>query len=202
MKKLYRGASADARRAERRERLIASAVTLYAAGGFHDTSVKAVCQGAGLTERYFYESFASSEELLVEAFEHELEKLFEHVAQSSHDGARSLPLLVSRYFDGLRRNPAATRLFLVEIPGVSARSDAVFSRALDRFGALLLSTAGTSSGSRNPLTVRGVIGGVHQIALDWIAVNFETPQSHIVAAAMDLCAILEERRPPTPLRSA
>lgn len=37
--------------------------------GYRNATVKAVCEAAGLTERYFYESFSNSEELLVASFQ-------------------------------------------------------------------------------------------------------------------------------------
>src|SRR5919201_6585131 len=65
----YAGLSADERRLARRERLIEGAIRAYGELGYRNTTVKAVCEAAGLTERYFYESFANSEALLVAAFE-------------------------------------------------------------------------------------------------------------------------------------
>src|ERR1700756_1772150 len=65
----YAGLSADERRLARRERLIEGAIRAYGEVGYRNTTVKAVCEAAGLTERYFYESFANSEALLVAAFE-------------------------------------------------------------------------------------------------------------------------------------
>lgn len=61
----YRGADADERRAQRRDQLIAAAVQVYGERGYQNATVKAVCEAAGLTERYFYESFANSEALLL-----------------------------------------------------------------------------------------------------------------------------------------
>jgi AcrR family transcriptional regulator len=62
-----RGVPLDARRAQRREALIRAAIEVYGARGFRNATVKAVCEAAGLTERYFYESFANGEALLVAA---------------------------------------------------------------------------------------------------------------------------------------
>jgi AcrR family transcriptional regulator len=56
----YAGLSADERRLARRERLIEGAIRAYGELGYRNTTVKAVCEAAGLTERYFYESFANS----------------------------------------------------------------------------------------------------------------------------------------------
>src|ERR1043165_7640115 len=65
----YAGLSAEERREARRERLIEGAIRAYGELGYRNTTVKAVCEAAGLPQRYFYESFANSEALLIAAFE-------------------------------------------------------------------------------------------------------------------------------------
>lgn len=45
----YRGQSQEQRRAERRQRLIAAAIDVYGERGYHNATVKAVCEAAGLT---------------------------------------------------------------------------------------------------------------------------------------------------------
>ena len=60
----YRGISADARRALRRERLIDATLDLVGIDGIAGVTMKGVSAHAGLTQRYFYESFSSVDELL------------------------------------------------------------------------------------------------------------------------------------------
>ena len=50
---------------QRRERLLDAALRVYGTRGYHSTTVKAVCDAAGLTERYFYESFPNGEALFL-----------------------------------------------------------------------------------------------------------------------------------------
>ncbi|GLZ50185.1 putative TetR-family transcriptional regulator [Actinomycetospora sp. NBRC 106375] len=73
----FQGASAAERVAERRTRLIAAALDVVGERGVRDFTMTAVCRAAGLTERYFYESFARREDLL--------EALFESVAATALD---------------------------------------------------------------------------------------------------------------------
>src|SRR6201988_5481549 len=65
----YGGHSAEERQLARRERLIEAAIRVYGEVGYRNATVKAVCEAAELTERYFYESFANSEALLIAAFD-------------------------------------------------------------------------------------------------------------------------------------
>ncbi|WP_110181188.1 TetR family transcriptional regulator [Nocardioides solisilvae] len=65
----YRGRSASERAAARRVRLVAATVEVLARAGESGTTMTAICAEAGLTERYFYESFAHRDEALVAALD-------------------------------------------------------------------------------------------------------------------------------------
>jgi len=60
----YGGVSAQERVAARRARLLAAGLELFGTQGFAGTTIDQVCDTAGLTKRYFYQSFRSCEELL------------------------------------------------------------------------------------------------------------------------------------------
>ncbi len=60
----YRGVSEEVRRTERRQRFIEAGLEVFAERGYHSSTVRSICANAGLTERYFYESFSNSEDLL------------------------------------------------------------------------------------------------------------------------------------------
>ena len=83
-KRTYAGESADARRARRREELLDSALTMLARDGREGLSVSGLCAAAGLNARYFYESFASTDEVveaLVARLADELENGFQPIAR-------------------------------------------------------------------------------------------------------------------------
>src|SRR5947199_3816103 len=65
----YGGVSASQRVAARHERLLDAALELYGTRGYVATGVKDICREAGLTDRYFYESFRDSGELFATAFD-------------------------------------------------------------------------------------------------------------------------------------
>jgi AcrR family transcriptional regulator len=60
----YRGASAEQRRAVRRARLLAAGLDVVGEVGVVGVTVDAVCARAGLTKRYFYETFADRDAAL------------------------------------------------------------------------------------------------------------------------------------------
>ena len=65
----WRGISAADRREERRERLLVACLDVVGREGVPATTVGAICEQAGLTKRYFYESFSDRDEILAEALD-------------------------------------------------------------------------------------------------------------------------------------
>lgn len=65
----YRGLSMDQRRAQRRERLVKAVIEVWGTVGGPPITMTRICSAAGLTERYFYESFADLDAALVATIE-------------------------------------------------------------------------------------------------------------------------------------
>src|SRR4029453_15403828 len=70
----YRGAGPRQRQDEPRARLVDAAVEVFGTTGSRSATVDRVCAVAGLTKRYFYESFDDSEALLLGASRHSIQK--------------------------------------------------------------------------------------------------------------------------------
>lgn len=64
----WAGTTLADRRARRNEQLLEAGLELLGTEGSAAMTVRAVCRGARLTERYFYESFAGREELLLAVY--------------------------------------------------------------------------------------------------------------------------------------
>jgi AcrR family transcriptional regulator len=75
----FRGVSADDRRIDRRNRLVGSAFEIAGTEGAGALGVGRVCLAAGLTKRYFYESFASLAELQSAVVDHAIAVMSERV---------------------------------------------------------------------------------------------------------------------------
>ena len=189
----YRGSSAAERRAGRREALILAAIRVYGERGYRNATVKAVCEAAGLTERYFYESFANSEALLAASYKAVTSILLatlEEVGQSTPGNpAERVRAILACYFHALAGDPRSARLFLVEIAGVSSELDRIFADSLDNFGDLIVRTFGRRD--CDPLVRKAVIGGVIHLASDWVARGYAEPVDAVTDAALSLCLILE-----------
>ncbi|MGH8787507.1 MAG: TetR/AcrR family transcriptional regulator [Cupriavidus necator] len=190
----YRGAEAEERRAQRRVQLIAAAVQVYGERGYQNATVKAVCEAAGLTERYFYESFANSEALLLASFQTVTHRLLHTLALAGEgaggDGQQRALAMLRAYFGALQREPRSARVFLVEIRGVSKLVDGALADSLDAFGGLLAQALLPPGRKLDPLLTAGVAGGVVHIALRWITHGYAPDVEVVARTALQLALVL------------
>lgn len=198
--RLYRGVPLGARRAQRREALIAAAIEVYGARGYRSATVKAICEAAGLTERYFYESFENGEALLVAAFRAVTRQTLADIEEAGaaleapHD---RMGAVLRAYFSVLKESPRGARVFLVEIVGISAEVDAMLAWAVTSFGDLFERTlnpdAAPEESAGRTLLRAGVVGGVFKIALSWIGRGYGDDVDLVVAQALRLTELLQRR---------
>lgn len=196
----YRGQSQEQRRAERRNRLIAAAIAVYGERGYHQATVKAVCEAAGLTERYFYESFANSEALLIDSYNTVAYTVLAEILRAGETAgrgkvARSRAMLHA-YFAALQREPRSARVFLVEIRGVSPAVDEAFEASLRAIGREVARLVAPGV-LEDELLQAGLIGGVIHIAMHWIRNRYQPPIDIAVETALRLGTVLATpARPP------
>jgi AcrR family transcriptional regulator len=194
----YRGHSAEERQSARRERLIEAAIRVYGEFGYRNATVKAVCEAAELTERYFYESFDSSEALLIAAFEtvsHRLIDCLDRIRTEHPGGAEECCHAVLRtYFQALKDDPGAARLFVLEISRVGPAVDDAGATLLREFGELLSRTLdpNTNLGKRGELVRAGVIGAVLEITKVWIRSGYSKSVDAVARDALQICRVLSE----------
>ncbi len=194
----YGDRTADERRAERRVQLMQAALSVYGATGFKTASVKAVCMRAGLTERYFYESFINGEDLLKHCFLGVNRVLIARMREAAvQDGRAPLEriraaLLV--YFQQIKKHPTSARVFLIEMASVSEGTEALISQSLDEFGALLMEVFDDSRPTSS-LLLRGVIGGGLHIARAWVGTGYAESVDSVADAALQLYSLMEPVTP-------
>jgi AcrR family transcriptional regulator len=191
--------SQDERRAQRRSRLIAAAIAVYGERGYRLATVKAVCEAAGLTERYFYESFANSEDLLIASFNTVTYGVFGAIRRAALDAGRGRAAraraMLRAYFAALKREPLSARVFLVEIRGVSRAVDKAFDAALRAIGEEVARTVAPPGAPADPLLEAGVVGGVIHIALRWIEDGYSPDIERVTDSALRLGMVLARSTP-------
>lgn len=189
----HRGVPADERRQKRREKLVGAAIQVYGRSGFRQATVKSVCEAAGLTERYFYESFPNSEALLVAAFDAvatQFRVCLRNAAESVDEvGERRVQRLLDEFFMRLACDQPAARLFLIEACGVSEGCDAILEEVLSDIADLLEAAWGART-SADPLLKIAVSGGLNQMATSWIASDCARPVEEVSTLGVRLTACL------------
>lgn len=128
---VYRGVTADERRAERRARLLEAALELVGAGGWQAAGVRAVCGRAQLTTRYFYESFQNRDALLLALLDAIVEeaaaRVLTAVAAAPDDAGSKARAAVGAFADLLAEDPRKARVAFGEAEG----NDALVRRRRD-----------------------------------------------------------------------
>ncbi|WP_375786469.1 TetR/AcrR family transcriptional regulator [Bradyrhizobium sp. Pha-3] len=195
--RLYGGMDAEERRAERRLKLINAAIEVYGEVGYRVATVKAICEAAELTERYFYESFSNSEALLIAAYNHVVGHLHEEMtaaaAAAGGDAEMRLRAALTLYFTRLKEHPKPARVFLLEISGISPAVDAVKLDALRVFSDILVPPTldpkhGNKAAAATLLSI-GMVGAVISIALRWVSKQYPQAIEDVVAIAAGFCRV-------------
>ncbi|MBJ8348866.1 TetR/AcrR family transcriptional regulator [Antrihabitans sp. YC2-6] len=193
----YAGKFADERRAERRERLVAAGFELMGTDGTAGTSVRAVCQKAGLTSRYFYESFAGLDELLLAVFDHIMTRTTDRIlaAISATDGslAATIEACARAFVEVTLDDPHAMRIGFVE----AWNSEALMRRRVQTLHScahLMASMIAAQNELDAPrlaaveVAAFMVVGGLLESILGWIDGSLEIEREalvkHFTAAAV------------------
>ena len=178
----YAGADADLRRERRRAELIASGLELFGTEGFRAVSVKKVCDHAGLTQRYFYESFADRSALLAGVYEDCVAFARSAVlnaagsaggSEGSGVAADDVPAVaraaLGAFIGALAENPRRARVMLVEVVGVDQDLERLRLTAIHGWADLILMLARGEerSGRAERLASIALVGAVTQLLVDW-----------------------------------
>jgi AcrR family transcriptional regulator len=144
-RRAYGGVSADDRIAARRAKLVDAGLELFGTRGFAATGVKDVCREAGLTDRYFYESFSDSEALFLAVFDRLTDELFEAVAvavvDAGEDAERQLRSAITVFIRALAADARKPRVLFTEAAAAGPAAAAHMRATLRRFAELVAATA-------------------------------------------------------------
>lgn len=184
----YGGVALEDRKAERRDRLVRAAVAVSARLGRDGATVAAICAEAGLTARYFYESFQNRDELFIAAFRRVQDELFSRMAppEKARDPARAA---LTGFFHALAAHPGLARVFLLDLDRHDPAMKALGRDADARLGALIAPHAPESAVSG--LLRAGITGAIVQIARRWIESDFAEDPERVATLALRFARIAE-----------
>ena len=187
---VYGGMSAQERTAARRARLLEATLAVWSEPHSRVT-MTAVCAEAGLTERYFYESFAGLEQALTAVLD-TIAAEIEQVTLAAANAAGEQPAdrvraSVAAFLGLLVEDPRKGRVAIVEslaVPALRERRQ----HLLRHFARRAVDDAGMGRGLDATPSEREVagllfIGGMAELVAAWLGGTLETSPEEIVDAA-------------------
>jgi AcrR family transcriptional regulator len=194
----YGGKTGTERRAERREQLLDAGLELFGTQGFAAVTIEALCAQAGLNARYFYEQFASREELLGAVYDRHVQAVLRGVqaaiAKSSPDPAQRLTAGLTAFVTATLADERAARINYFEMVGVSAALEAHRRSVLRAYAELIAAQAaelddlGPLGRGDRRLTAVALTGATDGLITDWMSSSERPPQQAIVDTLLAIFA--------------
>jgi AcrR family transcriptional regulator len=174
----YAGIDAEERRSKRREAFIDAGLESFGTLGYARSTIQGICRIAGLTQRYFYESFTDKEDLLVAVYrklisdiESEALSIIERPGITPEEAAL---MALRMFFRRFRDDPRRARVQLFEVLGVSPRVDSEYRTAmvtLAEWARLLMIAVFPEISEKwkeRNIIHSGAAGAIIQIANQWV----------------------------------
>ena len=191
----YGGLALEDRVAARRARFIEAGIELFGTQGFRGATVRGICAAAGLTDRYFYESFATLEDLLAEVYRTLTHAFAARLTEESirseawqGDAAaieRQTTAAYELWFDTVR-DPRFARIVLVEVLGVSPAIDTLYEESARAMAELTIAPLAATqpalklSKARRELLGRALVGSGLQVAKMWMTGGYKLARRDVV----------------------
>jgi TetR/AcrR family fatty acid metabolism transcriptional regulator len=163
---------------DKRERILSSAMRVFAEKGFFGAKVSDIAEAAGVADGTIYLYFKSKDDLLISLFEEQMERVNDELGRAM-DGAASPPEKLRRfiraYMDLVAENRHAAEVITIEL-----RQSAKFMKEYrnPRFAEFLKRLAavidegqkkGTlKNGMPAPVAARALFGALDELALMWV----------------------------------
>lgn len=171
----YRGMSAEERLADRRERLLTAAYTLFANPGFHATTIERLCATARISNRAFYECFSGREDLMRAVYNRCVDETLASVATAIHRAPRTLDdritAGVGEYIRFVTRDARRVRVMHLEVRRAGDVLSTARQHAVSSFRQMIEATV-SDLPDKLPndlhLLALGLIGAITELLIEWV----------------------------------
>jgi AcrR family transcriptional regulator len=198
----YGGVSAAERQAQRRAALLEAGLDILGSQGQRLT-VGALCARAGLNERYFYESFATCEDVCVAVYDDVIAELMTAivtaVAAAPDETRAKARAAIAAAVELLTDDPRKSRVVFVEAPATPVLNSrrASVARA---FTALLIGQAQEFYGPETALPTGGwgefgavyLLGGLAESMTAWLRGDLAMSRDELIEHSTDLFVLVGE----------
>lgn len=184
----WRGVAADDRRAQRRAQLLAATLDVVGESGVESVTVDAVVSGAGLSKRYFYESFAGRDEILVAVLDELMAIIRDRLTVVLHDelsAEERVGQTVATLARALAEDTRAARVF-AEAGRVSALEHRRHE-AFDEFAQLLVE--GIFDAADEPrvgATALFIVAGTTEVLSRWLGGGLSMDEAEVVGLITEI----------------
>jgi AcrR family transcriptional regulator len=186
----WRGVSPELRVADRRERLVQAGLEVFTSRTFHGAKVRDVCQEAGLTERYFYESFTGKQELLMALADTIVEDFvtaaLPSIALVTTDVDAAIEGAMAAVVHSLTDDPRRARILFVESVGVSPAAEAKRRSVIGKLAAVIQGAAAPAFGDwvnasvEVELIARSLIGAASELIIAHVRHELPLDQQQLI----------------------
>lgn len=194
----YGGESASDRAGRRRRQLLDAGLELFGTAGYRATTVRLLCREAKVSDRYFYEQFDSTEDLLVTVYDECTARLEAAALTALGDGTGEVGDVARRGLDAflalVEDDPRLARVVWFEVLGVSARVESTYLSRMQRFGHLMLGvladrddTADLPDPARE-LMASAAVGAVSNAVVTWSITGFTTERAVVTESLAQFLA--------------
>jgi AcrR family transcriptional regulator len=203
----YGGKLPEARRLERRQRLVAAGLELFGTKGYPATTIAELCREAGVAPAKFYEEFQGKESVLLAVAEEVGDAATEVVLAAlrmsppvpAGDILATARAGLSAFCHSLLDDPRRARVFVLEVVGVSAEIEMRRREVLDAFSVMIRRTfrdythdvPRDAPGSERELIVtNALVGGANEAISAWLLSADPPPVDELVESLAELYAVV------------
>ena len=188
----YAGRTAEQRRSDRRERLLAAGLELFGTEGYQPTTIERLCAAANVSTRNFYEEFGSREQLLLTLHDQvtvrAAQALLESLAGAENAGLEvRIGRAIRAYLAVTSTDPRWARICYVEVIGAGESVQRQRTEWRERIGAFLIAEAerAVARGEGRPrdfrLSAMALIGAINELVHYWSTAGQPVPLEDICA---------------------
>jgi AcrR family transcriptional regulator len=198
----YGGKTASERVADRRIRLVAATIEVLSSSGEAHATMTAICAGAGLTERYFYESFSSLDDALLAALDNVCEEILDLATRVVEETPGSpevrVHAVMEAFVDLVSHSPARARVAVIHSsanPRLRARRNELLSVFADFVAREAATLYGDQAWPAARARIHGLvyIAGFSELVASWLSGDVELTPAELVETAEGLFAALSRQ---------
>lgn len=193
----------EARRGNKRERILQAALGVFAKKGYHDTQIAEIARAAGVADGTIYLYFESKEALLMSLFDDSVGRLFEVMDRdlaAIQSPSEQMRHIIDVQLGLLENEPMLAELLTVNLRDVSRklrdRVEPKFKAYLERIAAVVSAgqQAGEFRSDLEPMVLaRALFGALDGLTLTWTGDGSE-PGGLVHAADVVATLVLEGLR--------